>query len=89
MNRITMMSVMAALALIMSPGFTAQAASTSPDIPATSSDIETPDTEAGDDVGEVEVADVEDVDVGEVEDMDVAEVGDVETPEVEAPELGE
>jgi len=78
MNRITIMGVLAALALIMAPGFTAQAASTSPDIPATSSDIETPDTTAGNDVGEVETP--------EIEDVDVADVGDIETPDVETPD---
>jgi len=96
MNRITIMSVLAALALIMAPGFAAQAAGpdTSPDmnVNASSTDIAAPDTEVGDDVGEV--ADAEDVDVGEVEDMDVAEVEDVETPDieevdVEAPEHGD
>jgi len=87
MNRITIMSVMAALALIMAPGFAAQAATANPDTSpdtnigaTTASDIETLDTEVEDDAAEVEdmdVSEVEDMDVSEVEDMDVSEVGDV------------
>lgn len=93
MNRITIMGVLAALALIMAPGFTAQAASLdgspdqSVDFSTTAGDIETPDTEVEDDVGEIEASHIEDIDVAHVEDIDVADVGDIETPDIEAPEV--
>jgi len=83
---------LAALALMMAPGFTAQAANidTSPDVsvgtPATASDIEALDTEVEDDVVEVEVADAEDIDTADVGDV---ETPDIEVAEVETPELGE
>ena len=72
MNRITIMGVLAALAMIMAPGFTAQAASLdgspdqSVDLSTTADDIDTPDTEVED---------------------NVAHVGDIKTPKVEAPEV--
>ena len=89
MNRMTMMGALAALALMMAPSFTAQAADISPDVnvnaPATAGDIDTPDTEVEDDVAEVETVEVE---APEVEAPEV-EAPEVETPEVETPELGD
>lgn len=88
-NRITMMGVLAALALIMMPGFAAQAASldVSPDIPAVAGGVEAPDVE------DVDVADIGGIEAPEIEAPEVEapeiETPDVAAPEVEAPELGE
>jgi len=75
---------LAALALIIAPGFAAHAADTdtSPDVninaPATANDIETPDTGVEDDAAEVETSAAEDVETPDIEDV-----------EVEAPEHGD
>jgi len=91
---------LAALALTMAPGFTAQAASvggagvvapaavTAQAVPAIPSGVGAPDVEVGDDINEVEAPEIEGIEVAEIETPDI-EAPEVEAPEVETPELGE
>jgi len=74
---------------------------TSPDVAGAAGNIEAPDVEVADGVGEIETPDIEDIDVadaGDIETPDIEtpdieapeiEVPEVEAPEVETPELGE
>jgi len=99
LNRITMMGALAALALMMAPGFTAQAAppadpgasivSVGPGGTPPAVDPDTSPDVAGT-AGDIETPDVEvEDDIAEVETPDVAEVEtpDIEAPEVETPEV--
>jgi len=93
MNRITIMGVLAALALIMTPGFTAQAASVDSEVIGGASDstpqIVDSDTslDVAGTVGDIETPDTEvEDDVSEIETPDVEvedDVGEIEAPDVE------
>ncbi|MDQ6995826.1 MAG: hypothetical protein Q9M82_00015 [Mariprofundus sp.] len=99
LNRITFMGALAALALMMAPGFEAEAAGAvvSPSLVGGSQLTPIPTTLAANTpampvvkgAADIETPDLAEVETPDVEDIEVAEIEtpDIEAPEVEAPEV--